>query len=212
MEVEQALADLAEVRERLASCQQFRGYSSIATAFSGVAAVAAGLVQSVVAPQPVTEAQVHLYLSIWLICLACALASYYGSLAVWYMQNAGLRARSQTKSAGLAILPGLALGAVLTVALLLHNVTALLPGIWYACYGVALLASRAMVPRGVMPLAVFFGLAGAALLLLPDPQTALVWWIMPLGFGLGQIYIGWLLKRDDLQTLENSYAGTKSAS
>ena len=57
-------------------------------------------------------------------------------------------------------------------------------------------ASRALVPKGALPLAAAFGIIGAVLLLIPDTAMPLAWWIMPLGFGFGQIYIGWLLTRE----------------
>lgn len=198
MEVERALADLEEVRDRLASCQQFRGYSAPATAVSGGLGLLAGLIQRNLAPLPATPDQMRLYVVIWVSCLACALLTYYGSLAAWYARNAGRQARRQTRSAGLAILPALALGAVLSLALMTHSLIALLPGLWYACYGVGLIASRSMVPRAVMPVAVGFAIMGALLLLSPHRSAPLAWWIMPLGFGLGQLYIGSQLRRQEL--------------
>ena len=45
-------------------------------------------------------------------------------------------------------------------------------------------------------MAAVFGIAGAVLLLTPNTALPLSWWVMPLGFGLGQIFIGWLLLRE----------------
>lgn len=118
MEVERALADLAEVRDRLASVQEFRGYSGSAAALSGAVAIAAGIVQWVVAPFPQTPADTQRYLIIWFACLAAALAINYGALLVWYVRNAGLHERRQTRSVGIAILPAVGLGAVLSLAMI----------------------------------------------------------------------------------------------
>lgn len=197
MEVERALADLAEVRDRLASCQQFRGYSGPAAAFSGLGAIAAGLVQLIVAPDPVTSSQIQTYFLIWSVCLGVALAANYGALAIWYVRTAGLQERSQTRTAGLSILPAVVLGAILSASLSLHGMYWMLPGVWYACYAVGLFASRAMVPRQVVAAGVLFAIGGAALLLVPDPTLPLAWWIMPLGFGVVQTYIGWILAREE---------------
>ncbi|HEY5096035.1 MAG TPA: hypothetical protein VII69_13045 [Candidatus Eremiobacteraceae bacterium] len=197
MEVERALADLAEVRDRLASCQQFRGYSGPAASFSGIGAIAAGLVQLIVAPYPVTSAQIQAYFLIWSVCLGVALAANYGALAIWYARTAGLQERSQTRTAGLSILPAVVLGAILSASLSLHGMYWMLPGVWYACYAVGLFASRAMVPRQVAAAGILFAIAGAALLLVPDQSLPLSWWVMPLGFGVMQTYIGWILAREE---------------
>ncbi len=196
MEVERALADLAEVRDRLASVQEFRGYSGSAAALSGVVAIVAGIVQWMVAPFPQTPADTQRYLIIWFACLAAALAINYGALLVWYVRNAGLHERRQTRSVGIAILPAVGLGAVLSLAMIAHGMVSLLPGIWYASYGIGLFSSRAMLPRGVTYVASAFGLAGAALILIPDPSWSLSFWVMPAGFGIGQTIIGYLLSLD----------------
>lgn len=196
MEVERALADLAEVRDRLASVQEFRGYSGSAAALSGAAAIVAGIVQWAIAPFPQTPADTHRYLIIWFACLAAALAINYGALLIWYIRNAGLHERQQTRTVGISILPAVALGAVLSVAMIAHGMIWLLPGIWYAAYGIGLFSSRAMLPRGVIYVATAFGLVGAALILTPDPSLPLSFWIMPAGFGVGQTIIGYLLSLD----------------
>jgi hypothetical protein len=202
MEFERALADLEEVRDRLAACQQFKGYSAPAAAASGAIAVAAGIVQLVLIPHPSTEADARTYLIVWFGCLVIALALNYGALGIWYAQNAGRQERVRTRSAGITLLPAIVLGAVLSLSLILHGLIWMLPGVWYASYAVGLFASRALVPKGAIPLAAAFGIAGAVLLLSPDPTLGLSWWVMPLGFGLGQIFIGWLLLREtDMEAL-----------
>jgi hypothetical protein len=82
---------------------------------------------------------------------------------------------------------------VLSLAVTLQNVPAMLPGIWYSCYGIGLFASRTHVPKGVIYVAAMYGLAGAALLLMPNLWPALTWWVMPLGFGIGQFWIARLI-------------------
>ena len=196
MEVERALADLAEVRDRLASVQEFKGYSGFAAALSGLVAVIAGILQWAVAPAPQSQAEIGRYLEIWFVCLAVALVINYGALLVWYVRSAGLHERRQTRTVGVAIIPAIGLGAVLSSAMIAHGMYWLLPGVWYASYGIGLFSSRAMLPRGVIFVASAFGLAGAALILTPATSLPLSFWVMPLGFGLGQMVIGYLLTQD----------------
>lgn len=193
VEVERALADLGEVRDRLASVQRFRGYSSRVAALMGVIAVAGGLVQAMVVPHPSSLADVRAYVAIWLACLTAALALYYGNLFVWHARNNGRHARYQSRTVSLSILPALALGAVLSLAVSLQGVPAMLPGIWYACYGLGLFASRTLVPKGVMYVAAMFGLIGSALLLMPNQWLAMTWWVMASGFAIGQFWIARLI-------------------
>ena len=195
MEVRQALADLAEVRGRLATIQRFDGYSGSAAIVSGAVAVVAGFVQALLAPQPRDAAARETYLAIWLTCLGLALAINYGAIVVWRTRNRGEQAGVQFRTVGMSIVPALAAGGVITLALLQRGLEGLLPGMWCATYALGLFASRAMVPMGVVFVAVAFG-AAATVLLLAAHFNTLAWWIMPLAFGGGQIAIGAIVLAD----------------
>jgi len=196
MEIARALSDLEEVRERLAGCQRFHGYSGSAAALSGVAALGAGILQWVTVPHPASAPEIHRYLTIWFVCLAVGLAINYGALAVWYWRIADDRERRQTRTAGATILPAISLSAMMTLALIDVHREVLLPGLWFAAYGTGLFASRGMIPRGMGVAAFAYMAAGAALLLMPHHELALSWWVMPLGFGLGMLWIGWMLAHE----------------
>lgn len=193
MEVERALADLAEVRDRLASLQRYRGYAGQAAALSGALAIVAGAIQALVAPQPQTAEALRAYFTVWFSCLFVALAINYGAGVLWYLRTQARQERRQTRTAGITILPAVALGAVLTAALMLHGIYWMLPGVWYACYALGLVAARGMLPSQVLAIGVAFGIIGAALLLSPNGALPLSWWVMPLGFGVGQFLIGWFI-------------------
>jgi hypothetical protein len=195
MEVRRALADLAEVRGRLATIQRFDGYSGTAAIVSGAVAIAAGLVQALVAPQPRDAAARGSYLAIWLTCLGIALAINYGAIVAWRLRNRGEQAGVQFRTVGMSIVPALAAGGVITLALLQRGLDGLLPGMWCATYALGLFASRAMVPERVVLVAVGFG-AAATVLLLAAHFNTLSWWIMPLVFGGGQITIGAIVLSD----------------
>lgn len=194
-DLERALADIAEVRERLGHVQRFKGYSGLAAATSGAFAIAAGIVQWAIVPHPQTSHQGHLYFAIWFSCCAAAMLVNYGAIAHWFVDDATARDRWQTVTVGYSIIPALLLGAALSAALLRADLFAFLPGVWYGCYGVGLFASRTMVPRAVVPVAAAFMLAGAGLLFAP-PAIALSWWVLALGFGAGQLAIGVMVIRE----------------
>lgn len=194
-DIERAVLDIAEVRDRLAMTQRFRGYSGVAAVASGCLAIAAGILQAWLIGNPHGGYSDHIYASIWVVCGTVAAIVNYGSIAHWFASDASVRDRWQTRTVGLSILPAIALGAALTLALLARNAFSFLPGIWYGCYGVGLFASRTMLPREVLPISAFFLAGGIALLFLPS-AIALAWWVLPLGFGIGQIAIGIFVAHD----------------
>ncbi len=194
-ELERALLDIAEVRDRLATMQRFKGYSAVAAVVSGVLAIVAGVVQALDVPVPHGAHEGHVYFAIWFVCAAAAAIVNYGAIAHWFVSDESARDRWQTRTVGISILPALVLGAALSFAALANNAFALLPGIWYACYAVGLFASRTMIPRGVLPIAVALLALGIGLLFVP-PSVALAWWVLPAGFGTAQVAIGYFVFRD----------------
>lgn len=194
-DLERALADIAEVRERLGHMQRFRGYSALAAAVSGGFAIAAGALQLLLVPRVNSVHEGHLYFALWFACCAASVLVNYGAIAHWYVNDATARDRWQTATVGLSMLPALVLGAMLSFALLHAGLFAFLPGVWYGCYGVGLFASRTMVPRAVVPIAAAFMIAGMGLLFVPA-AIALQWWVLPFGFGIGQLAIGFIILRE----------------
>ena len=198
MDVTRAIADLDEVRSRLASVQRFRGLSGPAALASGVGAFACGLLQLAVAPSP-HGAEAASYVTIWIACLVFALAVNYGAVAVWLAKNWSSRTRTELQTAAVAIVPSVVAGGAFTAALLARGEIGLLPGTWALCYGLGLLAARTMLPRGVGAVAIAFAAIGSALLFAAG-TNALAWWVMPLTFGFGQIAIGLLIARDEARS------------
>jgi hypothetical protein len=206
MEVSRALADLEEVRSRLIAVQRFRGWSGGAAVMSGTVAMAIGAYQFFELPYPVSAVDASRYVTMWIACLIFALAINYGAIVLWLARNWTLRARRELRTVGMTIAPAIATGGVLTAALLSRHLDGMLPGVWCVCYAVGLIASRAMVPRGVLAVAGLFGAAGAALLF-AQGDSALRWWVMPATFGIGQLLIGALVLRDDLRQNMESELG-----
>ena len=188
-DLERALADIAEVRERLSHVQRFKGYSGVAAAISGAFALAAGVTQLLLLPVISTPKQIHEYFALWFCCCAASMIVNYGAIAHWYVNDASARERWQTATVGLSIAPAIIVGAALSFALLDSNAVALLPGVWCACYGAGLFASRTTLPPAAVGIAAAFLGAGIALLFVPA-AIALAWWILPLTFGTGQVAIG----------------------
>jgi hypothetical protein len=195
-DVERALSDIAEVRERLARAERFEGYSGPAAAASGIVAIIAGGVQYARVPHPATPAGFSAYLAIWMSCLGVALLLNYGAVVFWLIKNHRPSAQSQFRTAALSIAPSVLLGGALSAALAAHGDYSLLPGTWFAFYAVGLFASRHAIPSGALPVMIAFGVLAVAFVATPLEHLALSWWVVPLGFGLGQLAIGYLLARE----------------
>jgi hypothetical protein len=196
MELQRALSDLAEVRDRLAALQRFDGYSGLAAAASGIAAFVAAFLQLRIAPMPASSEAVQAYLAIWLSCLAVALALNYGAVAAWLLKHRAPGARSRFRTAALSIAPSIVLGGALTFALVGHSAYALLPGTWFAFYAIGLFASRGAIPGSTFAVTIGFALLALVFLVTPLVAVALAWWVMPIGFGAGQVAIGYLIWLD----------------
>jgi len=192
-EIERALLDIAEVRERMGAAQKFKGYSGIAAIASGAFAVVAGIVQALLVPDGAANGS--RYFAIWIVCCAASAIANYGAIAHWFVSDVSARDRWQTRTVGLAILPSVVLGGALSFALFDGGHLALLPGVWCGCYGAGLFASRTMIPRGAVPVAALFMLAGIALLFAP-PAFALQWFVPAIAFGAGQTAIGVFVLRE----------------
>jgi hypothetical protein len=196
MELERAISDLEEVRDRLAAVQRFEGYSAPAAVASGLAAIAAGFIQFQLEPFPRASEGFHRYVAIWMLCLAIGLVLNYGAVVIWALHNRCPGAVSRFRSAARSIAPSVVLGGLLTAALIAHSMYALLPGAWFALYSIGLFASRGAIPDSAMTVTLGFAILAALFLISPLQSLALVWWVMPLGFGLGQIAIGGLVWRE----------------
>ncbi|MGB8965612.1 MAG: hypothetical protein WCB99_08220 [Candidatus Cybelea sp.] len=196
MELQRALSDLAEVRERLARLQRFEGYSGVAAAASGLGAMLAAFVQQRTAPMPASPGDLRSYLIIWLSCLAAALVLNYGAVAVWLLNHRAPGARSRFRTAALSIAPSIVLGGALSFALIDHRAYALLPGTWFAFYAIGLFASRGAIPSSTIGITIGFAALALVFLVTPLNAFALAWWVMALGFGIGQLAIGYLIWRD----------------
>ncbi len=196
MELQRALSDLAEVRERLAHLQRFEGYSGAAAAASGFGALVAAAFQQRLVPFPRTGGAFHTYLAIWLGCLAVGLVLNYGAAAAWLLEHRAPGERSRFRTAAISIAPSIVLGGALSLALIDHGAYALLPGTWFAFYAIGLFASRGAIPASTMAITVGFAALALVFLITPLAAGALAWWVMPIGFGIGQLGIGYLIWRE----------------
>lgn len=187
--IHDALGQVDRMRALILARQRFRGYSGTARMLGGALALVATLVLDSV---PALHTPLR-QLAGWTVVLGAALILNYGGLAYWFFrQPRGLRNLDLLRPA-LEVVPALAVGAALSIALVLHGRLDLLFGVWMALYGLAHMGYRHSLPGGIIKVGLFYQAAGIACLLVPG-ITILRPWPMGLVFFAGESVGGWILK------------------
>lgn len=187
--IHDALGQVDRMRALILERQRFRGYSGTARMLGGVGALAATLVLD----RSVTLHSTRGQLTGWSIVLGLALLLNYGGLTLWFLRS---RQRGETWAAlrpALDVLPALALGAIMGLALVMRGQHDLLFGTWMGLYGLAHMGYRHSLPTGIIGVGLFYLASGIACLLLPG-ISFLNPWPMGLVFFIGETAGGWILK------------------
>lgn len=190
MELDEAATQISEIHTQMLKSEVFRGYRTWPMLTTGVLALVAALLQTGL----VGVCDPGQHAAYWVvIALACATVAF-GDLAFvfWREESRGQRERI-LKAVG-QILPGLAAGAAVTVALLDTPAADLLPGLWMILFALCIFGSRLFLPRAVGVVALFYLCAGTILLL--DPSGAVSPFSMGLPFACGQLGLAVVLHRN----------------
>jgi len=182
---DRALDNLSYIRatmERAGSFTAVPGWGSVAV---GVTALLAAWI----ATRQRTDAA---WLAVWLVEAVVGVA-IGGAAMVWKARAANDSLLSGPgRRFGLAFLPPLLVGGLLTVALHQAGLFQAMPGTWLLLYGTAVITAGAFSVRVVPLMGLCFTLLGAAALFAPAPWWP---WFMVLGFGGLHIVFGWLIAR-----------------
>jgi hypothetical protein len=182
---DRALDNLSYIRatmERAGSFTSVPGWGSVAV---GATAVVATLI----ATRQRTDAA---WLAVWLVEAVVGVA-IGGAAMVWKARAANDSLLSGPgRRFGLAFLPPLLVGGLLTIALHQAGLFQAMPGTWLLLYGTAVITAGAFSVRVVPLMGLCFTLLGAAALFAP----ARWWpWLMALGFGGLHMVFGWIIAR-----------------
>ncbi|HBA84985.1 MAG TPA: hypothetical protein DCZ95_12895 [Verrucomicrobia bacterium] len=186
--IHDALSQVRRLQELILNKRQFMGYSGKARIASGVLALAgAGALSRGIVP-----ATPEAHLIAWGIILAGAVVLNYSCLAYWFFFDDHVRRNPIMLKPALDAIPALAVGAALTVALVLARQFDLLFGVWMCLYGLAQAAYRQSLPGGIYLVGLCYILCGAAYLVFSG-VSFLNPWPMGLMFFLGELAGGWTL-------------------
>lgn len=192
-DLDKALADIVEIKSRLAQSSEFLGLGPAALAASGALAflVAAALSILPGATEPLP------YFAAWVATamVACALIGAE-MLRRSRRHHAGL-ADQMIREAVLHFVPAGVAGAAL-LAFFSRFAPAelwLVPGLWLILVSLGLFAAARSLPQGTIYAGAWYLLAGFTVLLLAAADHALNPWFMGLPFGLGQFGIAYIVHR-----------------
>lgn len=197
-----ALEQVRRLQEAVLNGGFFRGYSGKARILSGFAALAGAAVMS----RDFFPATAQAHLLGWLCVLCIAGVLNYGALLNWIIREPRVRKHPVILKPALDALPALAVGGLLTFALIRAGQHDLLFGAWMSLFGVAHMAYRQTLPGENYFVGLFYLLGGAVCLLVPT----LIFtnpWPMGLIFFAGEFAGGTVLilmndRQKDLEQLE----------
>lgn len=192
-DLDKALADIVEIKSRLAQSSEFLGLGPAALATSGALAFAVAAIQSMLpgATEPLT------YFAAW-IATAVAAVALIGAemLRRSRRHHAGL-ADQMIREAVLNFVPAGVAGAALLVffARSAPDDLWLVPGLWLILVSLGIFAATRSLPRAVALAGAWYLLSGFAVLLLAAGDHALSPWHMGLPFTIGQLLIATIVHR-----------------
>ena len=171
--------------EHLEVIRQTMERSSAFTAVPGWGFCAMGATALVAAPLALRQPTADGWLAVW---LGEALVAVTIALVTMHYKAARLGTELLSISGRrlfIGLLPALAAGGLLTIALMWDGPLRLIPGVWLVLYGVAVMQAGAFSVRVVPAMGAAFAVLGAIALPLPW-----LWSNMMLAAGFGLLHIG----------------------
>ncbi len=191
--IHDALDQVHRLQDLVLEKRMFQGYSGRARMLSGATALAAAAVLD----SPWVPHTNPAHLAGWGLALVVALLLNYGALTWWCLFDPGVRRNPRLVKPAVDAVPALAVGAVLSVALVLAGQYRLLFGVWMSLYGLAQVAYRQSLPTGIYRVGLIYILCGAVCLFAPSLSFTNPW-PMGLTFALGECAGGYVLLAGNL--------------
>ena len=189
--IHDALGQVRKLQEIILDRKLFKGYSGTARIVSGLAPLIAAFVLSsnLVPPAPLA------HLVGWGVVLVVGLVVNYAALAYWFLFNSEVRRNPIMIKPAIDAVPALAVGAALSLGLVMAGQYDLLFGAWMSLYGLAQVAYRQSLPRGIYLVGLCYIACGAACFLWPGISFTNPW---PMGivFFLGEMAGGIVLMKN----------------
>jgi len=190
--IHDALAQVRRLQEFILERGNFRGYSGSARIIGGFVALGGAMILD--SGKIPDTPQAHL--AGWGIVLAAGLAVNYAGLALWFLCDPKAKKDASNLMPAIDAVPSLAIGAVLSLAVILKQQYDFLFGIWMCLYGVTHAAYRRSLPKENYFIGVFYMISGTVCLFLPQVSFTNPW-PMGLVFFIGETLGGFVLYRNN---------------
>ena len=186
--IHDALGQVRKMQELILSKRNFRGYSGTARVLGGVTALAgAAFIHFLpVAHNP------NSHLAVWGTVLGVSLILNYGALFRWFFFHKEAERNPQKLLPAIDALPALAVGAILSFALVMHHQYGMLFGVWMTLYGLVHISYRLSLPVENYIVGLFYILCGAACLFIFNDFFNP--WPMGITFFIGELVGGFILR------------------
>lgn len=184
---DKALADIEEIRSRMAASTTFRGFGPAALAATGVLALGAAAVESAWLPAPLSTPLA--FYGGWIATALVSIGLIGTEMVVRSRRHHGGLADAMIHNAVQQVLPAGAAGAAVAAILARFAPSEIwmLPGIWEILVSLGLFAAVPSLPRGTIIAAAWYFLAGCVVLMLAANGPTLSAWMMGVPFAVGQL-------------------------
>jgi hypothetical protein len=196
--IEDALAQIQEIRCQLARGEVYRGTRAASLAATAALAALAAILQARFVPRP--DLAPEGFVVFWSATAAIALGIVGIQVLLSYRRTLSSQDRATTRAVLASVAPAIGAGALLTGALSIRGLHALLPGLWPIFIGISVFAARAHFPKGSGALAIGYLASGFWILGFVQGDEVYAPWVMGLTFTIGQLAAAavfyWNLERE----------------
>ena len=190
-ELNKALADILEIRARIAAGTPFRGYGPLAMSLTGLIGLATALLQTFLLPASDAASFVTTWMLAGILCVTVVRIEMQGRSR----RHHSSLATAMINQAIEQFLPAAVASVFLPLFIVQFAPEAawLLPGLWQILVGIGIFASLRSLPRAIALGGSWYFLSGFACLLLGSRDHVLSPWAMGLPFLIGQMLVAALL-------------------
>jgi hypothetical protein len=200
--VQEALKQVRELQQKILEKQKFKGYSGRARALSGTSALAACFVMTT-RYYPHTNAA---HLIGWTTVFTLSVLLNFGAILYWFLVDSNAKRDVRRLKPLIDTLPPLCVGGIFTLTFVTQDFYSWLFPLWMCLYGLANLASRHVLPRGIALIGWFYILAGSTLLV-SGVTNFLNPWPMGIIFFAGEWMGGFILHFDENSSFATFFRG-----
>lgn len=194
--IQEAIARVRELQTAVLERRRFKGFSGRTRMISGSVALAAAAAMS----SNWFPSSVPAHVAAWGAVFVVALVLNGVAMLWWFWRDPATQRDLRALRPLLDVVPPLAVGGLLTAAMILHETYQFLFGIWMCLFGLTNMASRLVLPKWIWGVGLFYIVAGAICLLAPASDF-LNPWPMGIVFFAGEWAGGIILHCDDTRNV-----------